>query len=287
MHVTSQVSRIVRILLRRPRPFRSLAWVFLRKMGLLRLLGPLRIRDYLLYPNPTVLTTWLWQDPDDTVANAEFIKKYLRSGDIYVDVGANIGTTVIPAAKAVGRRGRVIAFEAHPRIGEYLEENVRLNGLENVTVCRKAVGEASGTVSFSDLGNDGRNRVESKSGGILVEAVPLDSIADLVSQVNLLKVDVEGYEKFVFQGGVRLLRKTDCVFFELSLRHYGQFHYELLDVVAVLEGAGFQLYRSAAEGELAELQAGYEQEAGSENAFAIRDVDGFVRRTGYSVEGRS
>jgi len=62
----------------------------------------------------------------------ELVLARLRPGSVFVDVGANVGTFALPAARRAGSRGLVLAVEPSPIIRSYLARNVALNGLENV-----------------------------------------------------------------------------------------------------------------------------------------------------------
>jgi FkbM family methyltransferase len=73
-----------------------------------------------------------------------FLKHVLQPGDVYIDVGANIGTHVITASTYVGECGAVIAIEPNPDMIERLLVNMRLNRTSNVRVLQVAAGDAAG-----------------------------------------------------------------------------------------------------------------------------------------------
>jgi hypothetical protein len=115
--------------------------------------------------------------------------------------------------------------------------------------------------------------------------VPLARLDSLlhsqVKRVHLLKIDVEGYEKPVLLGAQELLHVTDVVFFESSQRQYNGFGYECADVFNILECAGFTHYKPDVRScTLSKLQRGHVSEY-TENLLAIRDVDSFLKRTGF------
>ncbi len=58
--------------------------------------------------------------------------RYVKPGDHVIDVGANLGTTVLPLAKAVGPQGQVIAFEPQPLMAQCLQTTLTLNECFNV-----------------------------------------------------------------------------------------------------------------------------------------------------------
>src|SRR5262245_48926459 len=80
-----------------------------------------------------------------------FLEAFLRPGDIFVDVGANIGLFTVLGARLVGKTGEVHSFEPYPPTFARLQENVALNGLGNVRCNRMGLsntkGEADMTVS--------------------------------------------------------------------------------------------------------------------------------------------
>jgi tRNA A58 N-methylase Trm61 len=71
----------------------------------------------------------------------KFLKMTLGPGMVFVDVGANIGSHVINAARLVGDKGRVFAFEADPETYAVLVSNIELNRLGNVTVRQTCVAD--------------------------------------------------------------------------------------------------------------------------------------------------
>ena len=77
-------------------------------------------------------------------AEQRFINKFLRPGDIFVDVGANIGLFTLIAAKLVGKRGHVYAFEPSSRIHQRLIDNIKLNNLTNVSCYQLALSDRDG-----------------------------------------------------------------------------------------------------------------------------------------------
>lgn len=149
-------------------------------------------------------------------AASKLVREYLTAGDVFVDVGANIGYYTIIAGRAVGRSGLVHAFEPSPRIRARLERNVKLNGMAQVTLHAEAVTAQSGTVHLvepMDKGNDGLAFVDTsgESKGIEVRSVRLDELSELRDRPPaLLKVDVEGGEPEVFRGASGLLNEADA-----------------------------------------------------------------------------
>jgi FkbM family methyltransferase len=141
-----------------------------------------------------------------------WILSRLVPGSVYVDVGANIGGLVVPVARHVGPAGRVVAIEASPRIAKYLADNVSVNRLANVTVCAVAAdSESRGSVPFYEASSAqfGMGALTPFYGGTAI-AVRSERLEDLleslgIDHVDVLKVDVEGFEGHVLAGAEKLL----------------------------------------------------------------------------------
>ena len=94
----------------------------------------------------------LWEQ----YVEAAYEKNYtLKKGDVVIDIGANIGTFSIKAAKIVGDEGKIIAIEPAPGNLEFLRRNVEANGLRNVVIISKGVWSSKGKASLylSDFPN--------------------------------------------------------------------------------------------------------------------------------------
>jgi len=183
----------------------------------------------------------LWCDPYDRAYDSELLRALLEVGDSYIDVGANIGHLAIEAAVAVGPTGSVTAFEGHPRVAAYIRENVDLNQLDNVAIAQFAAGERFGWVAFSDLKSDDQNRVDAR-GQVKVTMAPIDPFCPS-GAVKLLKVDVEGFELFVFRGAKEVLMRTSFVYFEFWDNHTQELGYSFSDIFDLLKQHGFTIGR--------------------------------------------
>jgi FkbM family methyltransferase len=133
----------------------------------------------------------------------KLLAPYLGDGAVFVDIGANIGTYALWAAVRVGPVGRVIALEPHPRTFAKLEFNRTINGAENVRCLNIAAGPETGAaiLRFDGGGNVGGASLHADGGakGDADVAVSVQPLADILSEqkvdrVDVMKVDVEGYE---------------------------------------------------------------------------------------------
>ncbi|MCS7466765.1 FkbM family methyltransferase [Stieleria sp. ICT_E10.1] len=277
-----KLKTIVRVLNNDPKPFRRLsckflAWLPFDAGALFRLKLP--SNGFRIHLRKSSLSLATLYDPNARKSDADFITSYLRSGNVYIDVGANIGTTAIPAA-LVMPHGHVVAFEPHPRIFGFLEENVKLNDLEGrVRLFNCALGESNGEISFSSGTNDDTNHVIRSRDGLCVPVHRLDDYTTEFSKIDLLKIDVEGYEKFVLKGGRKTVERASCVYFEISEEHFNEFGYTVKDLLAEFESAGFGLFIKNTDSQISRIGCDYQLTTHHTNVFAIRNVYDFLGRT--------
>jgi FkbM family methyltransferase len=250
------------------RPLRFLISRLLWRSGLCRFVT-IRQDGYRIRFHPSSIPAQLWVDPRDRAETPAFFRAYLRVGDVVVDVGSNVGTTVLAAAAAVGDTGRVYAIEPHPRIFGFLVQNLELNSIETVRAYNVAIGADEGVIRLSDrFPSDDENRVVT-SGGV---EVPLRRLDDLVDEpvVHLLKIDVEGYELRVLAGAQRLLTRSRCVYLESREEAYRSYGYGTQDVLDVLRETGFEVFSESAGEGLRRLPDRYASTR-NENLVAVRE----------------
>ena len=188
-------------------------------------------------------------------------QKILKEGDVVVDLGANIGYFTLLAAKLVGKKGKVYAFEPEPRNYQYLTRNIQLNRYDNVVASQKAVADKPGTVKLFICPYDTGHHTIQKYGGIQayrpdfvdekkefveVEQVRLDDfLRGKTSEINVIKMDVEGAEMLALAGMEQLIRENKNLimlveFFPLLIKEMGQSPEEFIR--RLLEDFHFKMY---------------------------------------------
>ncbi len=140
----------------------------------------------------------------------DLFRQMVRAGDTVVEVGANIGAHTVPLARLVGPTGRVLAFEPQRVVFQMLCANLALNGLVQVQATHAALGAAPGElhvppVDYTGAGNFGGIALAAE-GGDPVPVTTLDALG--LPALRLLKVDVEGMEAEVLQGGRDTIART-------------------------------------------------------------------------------
>lgn len=153
------------------------------------------------------------------------IRRVLPQTGTLLDVGANIGAMGLWAATTCCPQGRVLGFEASPRIFGCLAQNAERNAVANFTPVNRAVtAKAEEKLIFFDAPESkfGMGSLANRFGGSGVEVptTTLDEAATAqgLNRVDMIKVDVEGFELGVFQGSVRILRQTPApvIIFEFN-----------------------------------------------------------------------
>jgi FkbM family methyltransferase len=172
----------------------------------------------------------------------DIIERFLpKQGDIVVDIGAHMGRYTIISSKRVGANGKVVAIEAHPGNFEMLNSNIKLNQLTNVIPLNYAAysketkiklylpDEESGyTMHHSIMSNYVFTKYKDKTEDKFVEvsANTLDYLLQLneITDVNWVKIDVEGAEFEVLKGASNVLSKSKDI--ALLIEVHGKDTYE-------------------------------------------------------------
>ena len=177
----------------------------------------------------------------------------LKPGDVFVDVGANIGHFTLAAARKVGANGHVYAVEATPPTMERLTRHVLMNKLENVTLCACAVADRSGTVKIGvpQTGNFGANTIRTSDGGDAWE-VPFETLDTILGgcRVNVMKIDIEGAELLALKGAAQLLGgpSPPVLILEIYDKWIEELGGKFEELVTLLQRAGYEPYVIDEEG---------------------------------------
>lgn len=148
------------------------------------------------------------------VGTQALIETLLSQGGTFVDVGANVGLMTIHAARKVGDQGRVLAFEPAPDTLDVLRTNLALNDIRNVHTFGIALGSRAGTALLQEpLGtNRGSRSLHAQVKSCVEYAVVVEPLIDVLNReqidhVDLVKIDVEGWETEVLLGATPLLTR--------------------------------------------------------------------------------
>ena len=161
--------------------------------------------------------------PDWEELMTQMFKQVVKDGDTVLDLGANLGYYTLLAAKLVGKKGKVYAFEPEPRNYNLLLKNIELNGYDNVIPMQKAVSNKTEVVKLflnsEDSGAHTIRQSDSNKEFIEVESVALDDFfKDELHPIDVIKMDIEGTEMAAFLGMDRIIKgnknlKIFCEFY--------------------------------------------------------------------------
>ena len=236
-----------------------------------------RLRFY-----PTNLSFTLWLNPTSREEARSLFCAYPQPGDYVVDVGGNVGDVSLCFTTKVGQQGHVLTIEPHPRTFHYLLGNFKLNCVTNASAVNCALGQEPGMVGILDDKRDDMNRVVNDSSAIQVPMKTLDDLVEPGRQIQFLKIDVEGFELAVLRGATSVLSRTDCVCCELGEEHCKRYGYTMADLLSFLVHLNFQLFVQDGPQRISPVQTTFKSQYGEE-LVALKDVKGFIRRTGWVV----
>lgn len=180
-------------------------------------------------------------EPDET----KYISENLCEGDVFIDIGANVGYFSLIAAECIGKKGKVVAFEPLPSNFEKMLYNIRLNNFENIDTYQFAVNDKEFFAPlFLNALNEGGNsllKFDGYSNSIQVKSIVLDDFFARrypSLEIKLVKIDVEGAEMNVVSGMQNILKKESapdiiCEITPESKDRVGSF----------LSGYGYKKYR--------------------------------------------
>ena len=242
--------------------------------------GGYRMRFY-----PSAVSTSFWLDRHFRRGDSTLLRRLLRPGATFVDVGANVGSLSLLAWTRVRPHGRVVAIEPHPRTYRFLAGNVALNAFA-IETYNLAVGHEPGELSFTSLRSDDQNRArlppEHPGTGVRVAVTTLDRLLGDID-VDLLKIDTEGFELHVLAGATETLKRCTAIYIEDSDRNLRRYGGSSARLRRTLREAGFLPFRVAGDRAVAvgttdDARAG----RGAENLVAIKSdaVDHLLRRGG-------
>ena len=180
----------------------------------------------------------------------DIIANYLKKGGTFVDIGANIGQHSMFAGSIVGDTGNVYSFEPIPRIYKQLLDSARINHFEKITHAYNiALGETEKTETlYIETDNIGGSSVVGPHGKeseeIVVQIKRADDALENIPRVDIIKIDVEGYEYEVFSGMQKILAQHQpIIIFEFSGKLYTEKgNNDGEKILSLLTKAGYDIY---------------------------------------------
>jgi FkbM family methyltransferase len=176
-----------------------------------------------------------------------FIKRYLRPGDTFLDIGANVGVYTLLAASIVGPSGIVHAFEPGALALSHLRENIALNKLDNVRVYELALSNRQGEARLVAGGDDCVASLVPESGdassqeAITIKCATLDGYLP-EAHFAMAKLDIEGAEPMALRGAVQHLARGNPPVLQIEMDGYSKkYGVQTHDFIAWLAEHGYDV----------------------------------------------
>jgi FkbM family methyltransferase len=185
-------------------------------------------------------------------SEANCMKKFIKKGDVVLDVGANYGYYTVLFSKWVGPKGRVYAFEPLPWALTLLDKNLSVNDATKNTIINKfGLGDREGTFSIFkyDWCDSGWSSMK-KHGWIPASdtkcrIITLDAYVKKsgIKRVDFIKCDIEGGEFPVFKGARTTLAKfSPAIIFESLKAYQKDFNYKPEELYSYLTSLNYDIY---------------------------------------------
>jgi FkbM family methyltransferase len=179
----------------------------------------------------------------DEIYNDQVYEQYFRplKGDVVADVGAHIGIFTLKAAKHIGKKGIVLAFEPEKTNFWILQLNTKVNNLHQVKTFMLGLGEKEKYAQlFLDSANSGGHSLcfHKTQKFCKIKLAILDKVVENYAsgKLDFLKVDVEGYELNVLKGARKSLTKNSVKVAIAAYHYIGEAH----KIVHFLDELGYE-----------------------------------------------
>jgi len=193
------------------------------------------------YIGQHILRDGVWEPHFDEVI------KLIGAGSCLVDIGANFGYNSVLMAKKTGLNGKLFAFEPQRLLFQQLNANLVLNDIQNAYTYNLALGNESGQVltmepidyqqACVNLG-----ALSIGSGGETIKTTKLDDLE--IGRIDFIKLDAQGYEKFIMQGAENTLKKyMPTIFIEIEEHYLQKFGVTTDEIYELMSSFGYQIYK--------------------------------------------
>lgn len=174
-----------------------------------------------------------WYEPREHRGFSEHTEtaRLLRLGDRVLEIGAHHGFTAMLLSRLVGDEGFVLAVEPSPFNAMMAWAQVGLNAASNCRVIQAAASDRKGMAKISFESN---SKVTDSADGIKVNTITVDELDSTFGPFDVLKIDVEGFERQVLAGASRLLRRKPRIILELHSPYLFKFGSTIDDVLGLL-----------------------------------------------------
>jgi FkbM family methyltransferase len=137
------------------------------------------------------------------------IKNLLKAGDVFLDLGGNVGYFSMLASRLVKNNGKVLTFEPNPQNLQLIYSSQLQNEASNIMVYPYAASDTSTILRFTTVGSNGgivTEHSDDQNYYLLVQSVVLDEILQNEPRIDLVKIDIEAHEPSALRGMVNLIK---------------------------------------------------------------------------------
>ncbi len=221
--------------------FRLIVWQFYFKLfdkkAIVNYLGNLKIELEPMKRRGITGLIYIFRDFED---ESKLMLDYIKEGMTVLDIGANIGYYSLIFSKLVGAKGHVFSFEPTKSTYEKLLRNIQLNKCNNIIPLNFALSNKKEVRKFYHADDHDRNAFAPEIKNAKFENVECEVLDDFIEKNNLnvdfIKIDVEGAEKLVFEGGKKFLSNyTGKIFCEINKYKMGLMGYQSEELVRLLK----------------------------------------------------
>ncbi|GAC1309882.1 MAG: FkbM family methyltransferase [Mucilaginibacter sp.] len=182
----------------------------------------------------------------------KLIRISLKPGNNALDIGGNIGLQSIRMSQVVGENGKVFAFEPITYLQERFKKNISLNCASNVTLFPYALSDTKAEADFKinrNVWNQGAFSLSNLSDGTELQRISIkiaDEIPEIqaLDSVDLIKIDVEGFEYHVLRGLKQtLIKHRPRIIFEFDSKYWQKTNQKISDCYAFLQSLNYTFYQ--------------------------------------------
>lgn len=189
------------------------------------------------------------------------LKLLCKSGDVALDIGANVGSHALPMASFVGKEGKVYAFEPVPWAMNRIKRNLDLNDIENMVLEQIALSDTTEEVEMkfrasfkigSKSGVGAEGKIDDSWWGeceqVKVSLQTLDNYVSThqINRIDLIKLDVDGFEGKVIRGAIETLKQfKPIIIMEVAPAWTEMRGDNIKDILGQLEEIGYRFYKES------------------------------------------
>jgi len=173
------------------------------------------------------------------------IQEIIKENNVVIDIGAWIGYYTLLVAKKVGPKGKIIAIEPHYKNFQRIKKNVELNKFSNVSVLNLAVSNKTGNATLIEQqdGSCKHKITYDDTGQTKLETLDNIRVKSGLSKINLIIMDIEGYEFLALKGLVKSLSKKNIknIICEIHPKQLAQNNITVAELISFIESCDYEL----------------------------------------------